>query len=89
MTEGLARQRSRRLMHYTHTRFTDITYIAFDTETTGLFPIMHRLVEIGAVRFRSDGHELAIFQTFINPHIPIPPDVQQVHGITNAMVRCI
>jgi DNA polymerase III epsilon subunit family exonuclease len=48
---------------------------------------MHRLVEIGAVRFRLDGRELATFQQLIDPHIPIPPNVQQVHGITDAMVR--
>jgi DNA polymerase III epsilon subunit family exonuclease len=61
--------------------------VAFDTETTGLFPIMHRLVEIGAVRFRLDGRELATFEQLIDPHIPIPREVQQVHGITDRMVR--
>jgi DNA polymerase III epsilon subunit family exonuclease len=39
------------------------------------------------VRFRLDGRELEIFHTFINPEMPIPHDVQQVHGITDAMVR--
>jgi len=48
---------------------------------------VHRLVEVGVVRFRLDGHETATFQQLIDPHIPIPPDVQQVHGITNALVR--
>jgi DNA polymerase III epsilon subunit-like protein len=48
-------------MNYTQLRLTNITFLAFDTETTGLFPIMHRLVEIGAVRFRLDGRELATF----------------------------
>jgi DNA polymerase-3 subunit alpha (Gram-positive type) len=61
--------------------------VAFDTEPTGLQPIVHRLVEGGAVRFRLDGHELATFQTLIDPHIPLPLDVQQVHGITDHMVR--
>jgi DNA polymerase III subunit epsilon len=65
----------------------EATFIAFDTETTGLFPIMHRLVEVGAVRFRLDGRELATFQILIDPEIPIPNDVQRVHGITDAMVR--
>jgi len=62
-------------MSDTQPRLTDITFVAFDTKTTGLFPIMHRLVEIGAVRFRLDGRELATFQTLINPEIPIPRDV--------------
>jgi DNA polymerase III epsilon subunit family exonuclease len=70
-----------------HRCLADVTFIAFDTETTGLFPVMHQLVEIGAIRFRLDGRELATFQLLIDPHIPIPPNVQQVHGITDAMVR--
>jgi DNA polymerase-3 subunit epsilon len=74
-------------MHHTQPRLTSTTFVVFDTETTGLHPIVHRLVEVGAVRFRLDGHELATFQTLINPQHPIPQDVQQVHGITNAMVR--
>jgi DNA polymerase-3 subunit epsilon len=74
-------------MKYTQPRLTDISFLAFDTETTGLFPIMHRRVEVGAVRFQLDARELATFQTLINPEIPIPKDVQQVHGITDAMVR--
>jgi DNA polymerase III epsilon subunit family exonuclease len=48
---------------------------------------MHRLVEIGAVRFRLDGRDHATFQQLINPEIPIPRDVQQIHGITDRMVR--
>jgi DNA polymerase III subunit epsilon len=74
-------------MDHAQTRLTDITFVAFDTETTGLHPIMHRLVEIGAIRFRLDGSETTTFQSLINPQIPIPKDVQQVHGITDRMVR--
>jgi DNA polymerase III epsilon subunit len=74
-------------MYHAQSRLTDLTFLAFDTETTGLRPMMHRLVEIGAIRFRLDGHELATFQTLIDPQIPIPWEVQQVHGITDAMVR--
>jgi DNA polymerase III subunit epsilon len=66
-------------------RLPEVTFVAFDTETTGLQPIVHRLVEVGAVRFRLDGCELATFQQLIDPHIPIPRDVQQVHGITDRM----
>jgi DNA polymerase III epsilon subunit family exonuclease len=74
-------------MYHAQPRLTDITFVALDTETTGLQPIVHRLVEIGAIRFRLDGWELATFQQLIDPEIPIPPEVQQVHGITDAMVR--
>jgi DNA polymerase-3 subunit epsilon len=68
-------------------QLSDVTFLALDTETTGLFPIVHRLVEVGAVRFRLDGRNLATFQQFIDPQMPIPDDAQQVHGITNQMVR--
>lgn len=75
------------MMSLDHRRLTDITTIALATETTGLHSIVHQLVELGAVRFQLDGRELATFQTLLNPEVPIPPDVQQVHGITKALVR--
>jgi DNA polymerase III epsilon subunit family exonuclease len=34
-----------------------------------------------------DGVELATYQTLIHPDLPIPPDVQRVHGISDTMVR--
>jgi DNA polymerase III epsilon subunit family exonuclease len=74
-------------MHHAQPRLTDITFLAFDTETNSFFPIMHRLVEVGAVCVRLDGREIATFQQLIDPHIPIPPDVQRVHRITDALVR--
>jgi DNA polymerase III epsilon subunit-like protein len=39
----------------------EVTFLAFDTETTGLFPIMHRLIEVGALRFRLGNWNLAAF----------------------------
>jgi DNA polymerase III subunit epsilon len=74
-------------MRQNQRRLSEVTFLAFDTETTGFYPIMHRLVEVGAVRFRLDGRELATFEQLIDPHIPIPPNVQRVHGITDTMVR--
>ena len=74
-------------MDHAQPRLTDITFVAIDTETTGLHPIMHRLVEIGAIRFRLDGSETITYQSLINPQIPIPQDVQQAHGITDRLVR--
>jgi DNA polymerase III epsilon subunit-like protein len=59
-------------MYHARPQLTDLTFLASDNETTGLFPIMHRLVEIGARRFRLDGRELATFQSLINSQIPIP-----------------
>jgi len=64
----------------------DQTFVAFDTETTGLWAPVNRVVEIGAVKFRlgTDGAEC--FQTLINPERPMPEEVIRVHGITDDMV---
>jgi DNA polymerase-3 subunit epsilon len=62
-------------------------WIAFDTETTGLSPVMDRVVEIGAVKFDTGGNILGEFQTLINPQRIIPPNVTAVHGITNEEVQ--
>lgn len=65
----------------------DATFIAFDTETTGLYPVAARLLEIGAVRFTLDGQEIAVFEQLINPETMIPLEAQQVNHITDEMVR--
>jgi DNA polymerase-3 subunit epsilon len=62
-------------------------FIAFDTETTGLYPLASRLVEIGATRFDSGGERIAVFEQLINPEMPIPPEAQAVNHITDEMVR--
>jgi DNA polymerase-3 subunit epsilon len=63
------------------------TFIAFDTETTGLYPVSARLVEIGATRFGAGGDEIAVFEQLIDPETDIPPEAQQVNHITDQMVR--
>jgi DNA polymerase III subunit epsilon len=68
-------------------RLDEVTFVAFDTETTGLAAIAGKLVEVGAVRFRADGQELDAFAQLIDPQDPIPAEAQRVHGITDAMVR--
>jgi hypothetical protein len=39
------------------------------------------------VCFRFDGRELTTFQMLINPEMPIPLDVQQVHGINDGLAQ--
>ncbi|MEW6027453.1 MAG: exonuclease domain-containing protein [Planctomycetota bacterium] len=64
------------------------TLISFDFETTGLYPIKDKIVEIGAIRFNpEDGKEIDSFKTFVNPGRPIPQEVIKIHGITDEMVR--
>ena len=69
------------------TRLDELEFVAFDTETTGCAAASGRMVEIGAVRFRSDGYEVDRFQRLINPLRSIPWAVTRVHGITDEMVR--
>jgi DNA polymerase III epsilon subunit family exonuclease len=68
------------------TALSNVTFVAFDTETTGLSAKRGRLVEIAAVRFRN-GVSLATNVWLINPGMDIPPEATRVHGITDAMVR--
>lgn len=67
------------------------TFVALDLETTGLDSSKDRIIEIGAVRFRKDesGHYFPEerYQTFVNPEIPIPPEVTKLTSITDEMVK--
>ncbi len=62
-------------------------FVAFDTETTGLWAATNRIVEIGAVAFRLSGGEISSFESLANPGRPIPEEVIEIHGITDAIVH--
>ena len=61
------------------------SFVAFDTETTGLYPWTDKIIEIGAVRFR-DGRPVETFDTMVNPGIHIPEIVTRINNITDEMV---
>ena len=61
----------------------EITFVAFDTETTGFSPANERIIEIGAVKYRG-GKIVASSHWLINPGIPIQNSF--VHHITDEMV---
>ena len=62
------------------------TFVAFDVETTGLFPGVDRIVELGAVQFQGDS-VVDTWTCMVDPEIPIPPAASRIHGITDQHVR--
>lgn len=56
-----------------------------DLETTGGTPAEHRITEIGVVEIGPLG--VSTWTTLVNPGQPIPPFIQQLTGISDAMVR--
>ncbi len=60
--------------------------VALDIETTGLDARKDAIIEIGAVRFNGSRIEEE-FSTLINPNRLIPPEITQLTGINNEMVR--
>jgi DNA polymerase-3 subunit epsilon len=63
----------------------DVTFVAFDIETTGLAPVADRIVEIGAVKFRNR-QVVDTFQELVDPKMPISPGAFAVNGITDEML---
>lgn len=62
-------------------------FVAFDSETTGMWAPVNRIVELAAVKFSFERGQIDTFQALVNPERSIPADVIAVHGITDEMVR--
>lgn len=65
------------------------TLIALDTETTGIGPRYHRLLEIAALEFDAEtglptGNH---FHTYLNPKRSVPEESVAVHGMTEEMLK--
>lgn len=59
--------------------------VAFDLETTGLSPLVDRIIEVSAVKITPDGVET--FDQLVQPEIAIPPFTIDIHHITDDMVK--
>jgi DNA polymerase III epsilon subunit family exonuclease len=66
-------------------KLSDIPFCALDIETTGVNSALHRIVEVGMVRFTLDEIE-APFECLVNPGMKIPAEIVGIHGITDEMV---
>ncbi len=65
--------------------WTDYPLVAFDTETTGAYPVGSEIVEFGAVKWYR-GQVVDRLQVLIKPRRPMGDEVIAIHGITNEMV---
>ena len=57
-----------------------------DIEATGSNPSVDRIVEIAIIKMMPDGNR-TVKRKLLNPGIPIPQNVVDIHGITNEMVK--
>ena len=60
-------------------------FVVFDIETTGFSPVKNRIIEIGAVKV-CNGEITEHFSSFVNPHTPIPFEIERLTGINDNMV---
>ncbi|CAB3765435.1 exonuclease domain-containing protein [Paraburkholderia humisilvae] len=63
----------------------DVPIAFVDLETTGGSTGVHRITEVGVVEIGPQG--VSRWSSLVDPQQPIPPFIQQLTGITDAMVR--
>lgn len=60
--------------------------VFFDIETTGLDIVTSKIVQIACIKLKMDGTQEEK-EMLINPQMPIPKEVSEIHGITDEMVK--
>jgi DNA polymerase III subunit epsilon len=63
----------------------EVTFCVVDLETTGGSPTDSRITEIGAVKYRA-GERIGVFETLVNPQVPIPRFITHLTGIDDLAV---
>jgi len=63
----------------------ELSLVAFDTETSGPYPLGNEIVEVGLVKWEN-GKEISSFEQLIKPQKKMKQEVIDIHGITNEMV---
>lgn len=61
--------------------------IVLDTETTGLDPRDHRIIEIGALEMINHVPTGKTYHVYINPERDVEADAAAIHGITTEMLQ--
>lgn len=64
---------------------SQLTFISFDLETSGKYPLGSEICEMAAVKWR-DGKVIETFEALIKPSKLMSQEVIDIHGITNDMV---
>lgn len=62
------------------------SYVILDTETTGLNPLLDKIIQLSAIKYDSTGAPVDFYNTYLNPGRPIPAGASRVNGITDDMV---
>ncbi len=65
--------------------WTEFSFVAFDTETSGAYAVGSEIVEFGAVKWK-DGQVVDRLQFLLKPREPMSDFIIGIHGITNEMV---
>lgn len=61
-------------------------FVVFDLETTGLDPLKHEIIEIGAIKVDRNSTRHETFQYLITPSKKVPNRITAITGITQEMI---
>ena len=61
-------------------------YVVFDLETTGLDPVLDKIIEIGALKYK-DNELVDKFSFLINPECLLPDIIVNITGITDEELK--